>query len=355
MASTPEVEASNLHLRPGFSGRRGRLDHISLRSTCLADNPLGDPCERDHPVYLPAGYGDGDARYPVLYSLAAYTNAGPGQVAWRNHGETLPERLDRLIESGAMTPVIVVFPDCYTSLGGNQYVNSPALGNYADFLIDELITAVDGRYRTLASPASRAVFGKSSGGFGALHLVMSHPGYFAAAASHAGDCGFDRVYLRDFPLCCDVLARHGGNLVDFVRSFWRKQRPGHADFHALMTLCLAASYSPLPGSPLNLELPFDLETCALDDNVWARWLAFDPLRRVDAAGAALRQLSGLWIDVGARDQYFIQYGTRECHARLLAAGVEHHFEEFDGSHSGIDWRYDHSLPWLVSRLELPTG
>ena len=321
----------------------------------LAGNALGDPCQRAHPVYLPPGYQEDAQAYPVLYCLAAYTNAGPGQVAWRNHGETLPQRLDRLIHTGCMAPVLVVFPDCYTSLGGNQYVNSPALGQYADFLLKELIPAVDARFHTLADPASRAVFGKSSGGFGALHLVMEHPGYFAAAASHAGDCGFDRVYLRDFPICCDVLARHQQDPLAFVKSFWRKSKPSSADFHALMTLCLAASYSPTADGPLNLELPMDLETCALKPEVWARWLAFDPVRRVAPASAALQRLTGLWIDVGSRDQYFMHFAARELHLRLTEAGVAHHFEEFDGSHSGIDWRYDHSLPWLVSRLKPAAG
>lgn len=321
-------------------------------SSVLQGNALGDPVARRHPVYLPPGYDREDRHYPVLVSLAAYTNAGPGQVAWRNHGETLPDRLDRLINSARLTPVIVLFPDCYTSLGGNQYVNSSAIGAYADYLVDELLLALDENYRTLAEPASRAVFGKSSGGFGALHLVMRMPGYFAAAASHAGDCGFDRVYRRDFPLCCDVLARHDRDVTAFVRAFWRQQRPGGADFHTLMTLCLAASYSPSPGQPLGLALPFDLETCALDESVWARWLAFDPVHSVNDCAAALADLAGLWIDVGRRDQYFIHYGMRELHARLNRAGIAHHFEEFDGTHSSIDWRYDHSLPWLAKRLKV---
>lgn len=338
-------------LRPLSPSRSGQLASLRLRSSLLEGNALGDPVEREHPIYLPPGYEHGEARYPVLYSLAAYTNAGPGQVAWRNHGETLPQRLDRLIETGAMGPVIVVFPDCYTSLGGNQYVNSPAIGAYADFLLQELIPAVDARFRTWPEAAARGVFGKSSGGFGALHLAMAHPGHFAAVASHAGDCGFDRVYLRDFPQCCDVLAKYGDDPAAFVRAFWRRQRPGHADFHTLMTLCLAASYSPQPGLPLNLALPFDPYTCVLDEAQWARWLAFDPVHRVEAHVADLQALAGLWIDAGSRDQYFIHYGTRQLHARLQDCGITHQFEEFDGSHSGIDWRYDHSLPWLGSRLK----
>ncbi len=339
-------------LRPALAPEAGRLEWLEHGSELLADNPLGDPSTRRHPVYLPPGYDDCERRYPVLVSLAAYTNAGPGQVSWRNHGESLPQRLDRMIHEQQMAPVVVLFPDCYTSLGGNQYVNSAAIGAYADYLVDELLPALDQGYRTLGQARSRAVFGKSSGGFGALHLAMSRPGYFGAVACHAGDCGFDRVYARDFPTCCDVLARYQGDPVAFVRAFWRRQRPTGAEFHTLMTLCLAASYSPSPGLPLNLALPFDLQTCALDESVWARWLAFDPVRRVEQSADALKALAGLWIDAGSRDQYFIHYGTRELHQRLADAGIAHHWEEFEGSHSGIDWRYDHSLPWLLQRLKV---
>jgi len=339
-------------LRPKAAEPAGNLVFFDHTSKLLAGNPLGDPVRRQHPVYLPAGYEKGSRHYPVLWSLAAYTNAGPGQVNWRNQGENLPERLNRLIANERMPPVIVVFPDCYTSLGGNQYVNSPALGAYSDYLVEELIPAIDRAFRTIDEPAARAVFGKSSGGFGALHLAMDRPGVFAAIASHAGDCGFDRVYLRDFPQCCDVLARHEGDLEAFVRTFWRDRRPGGAAFHTLMTLCLAASYSPNSEKQLGLDLPFDLRTCQLNEEVWQRWLAFDPVQRVHSSIGALQGLAGLWIDVGRRDQYFIHYGTRELHDRMDAAGIGHHFEEFDGTHSGIDWRYDHSLPWLAAHLKV---
>jgi len=339
-------------LRPQPAAMRGQVVFFDHESQLLKDNPLGDPSRRRHPVYLPPGHDQaGSRRYPVLWCLAAYTNSGPGQVGWRNHGETLPERLDRLIGTGAMPPVIVVFPDCYTSLGGNQYVNTPAMGPYADYLIDELIPAIDETYRTIPEAAARGVFGKSSGGFGALHLSFSHPGHWAAAASHAGDAGFERVYMRDFPLAASVLARHNGDIEHFVRTFWRDRRPGGAAFHTLMTLCMAASYSPDAESALGLRLPFDLHTCRLDDSVWQRWLAFDPVYRATREADTLKNLAGLWIDVGSRDQYFIQFGTRELHQLLTDRNVEHHFEEFDGTHSGIDWRYDHSLPWLAQRLK----
>ena len=68
-----------------------------------------------------------------------------------------------------MGPAIFVFPDCFTSLGGNQYVNSSAIGAYADYLTREIIPFVDREFRTLASRDHRGCFGKSSGGYGVDH------------------------------------------------------------------------------------------------------------------------------------------------------------------------------------------
>ena len=64
-----------------------------------------------------------------------------------------------------MGPVIVVMPDCFTALGGNQYINSSAVGRYADYLLQEIIPFVDREFRTLASRDHRGCFGKSSGGY----------------------------------------------------------------------------------------------------------------------------------------------------------------------------------------------
>jgi len=340
-------------LRPGLPEKCGAVESFSFDSRVLGQaNPLGDPTARNVLVYLPPGYPRETQRhYPVLWSLPAYTSSGPAQIAWRNHGENLPQRLDRLIASGSMRSTIVVMPDSYTSLGGNQFVDSPAMGDYARHIVEELVPEVDRRFRTIARPEARGVFGKSSGGFGGLHLAVRFPGVFGGVASHAGDCGFDRVYKRDFVSCCDELAMWDGDCEAFVSGFWRARKPSGRAFHALMVLCLAASYSPAPGRPLNLELPFDPFTARVDDTVWQRWLAFDPVCYDRDAFDALKQLRGLWLDAGNRDQYFIHYGTREFAARLSAAGVGHHHVEFDGNHSGMDWRLDHSLPWLLERLE----
>ncbi|MEM7261997.1 MAG: alpha/beta hydrolase-fold protein, partial [Planctomycetota bacterium] len=169
-----------------FDGPRGRVERRSHDSELLQGNPLGDPCRRELPVYLPAGYDEGERRYPVLFALAGFTGSGLGMLGWKNFTESVPERLDRLVEDGAMEPTIVVFPDAFTALGGNQYIDSTAIGPYARYLTEELVPFVDAEFRTLAARDHRGLFGKSSGAYGALVHGMLHPETWGAVACHSG-------------------------------------------------------------------------------------------------------------------------------------------------------------------------
>jgi S-formylglutathione hydrolase FrmB len=338
-------------VRPPTDWPRGKIARFQHRSDVLSDNPWGDPVERELAAYLPASYSDDGPPWIALWDLAAFTNAGPGHLNWRNQGENLPARLDRLIGSGQMDPAVVVFPDCYTSLGGNQYVNSPAVGRYADYLVEELVPFLGERLNLVQGRDGRAVFGKSSGGYGALYHAMHYPGTWGAAASHAGDAGFDLLFRSEFPTACAVLANYDGDPQAFLRTFWRRNRPSGHDYTALLILAMAASYDPDPEDPGRIRLPFDLRTCAIDPERWRRWLEFDPLNLLEQRVEALRSLHGLYIDVGIYDQYHIQYGTRRLVDGLTERGVPHRYEEFDGTHSAIEWRLDFSLPFLAAALK----
>ena len=105
----------------------------------------------------------------MLYDLVGFTGSGLAHANWKPFGDNVPERAARLVREQKMGPAIIVFPDCFTALGGNQYVNSSAIGDYADYLTREIIPFVDREFRTLASRAHRGCFGKSSGGYGADH------------------------------------------------------------------------------------------------------------------------------------------------------------------------------------------
>ena len=342
-------------VRPPRDWPRGRIVRFQHRSEVLAGNPWGDPLQREVAVYLPHAYSDDGSPSIALWDLAAFTNAGPGHLNWRNQGENLPDRVDRLIGTGQMEPAVVVFPDCYTSLGGNQYVNSPAVGRYADYLVEELVPFLEDRLNLVRSRSGRGLFGKSSGGYGALFQAMHHSDVWGAAASHSGDVGFDLVFRSEFPKACAVLAECDGDPRAFLSAFWRRNQPSGRDYSALLIVAMAASYDPDPGDPSRIRLPFDVRTCTIIPERWQRWLEFDPLNMVDGHLQALRSLHALYIDVGIYDQYHIQYGTRGLADLLNERGVPHRFEEFEGTHSGIDWRLDRSLPYLASALKMASA
>src|SRR6185295_10549430 len=112
-------------MRRDRSAPAGTMHRQIVESSVLKGNPLNDPTDRIVDVYVPAGHnGRG---LPLLVDLVGFTAGGPVHTNWRNFTENIPEQVDRLIASGAMPPAVIAFPDCFTKLGGNQYINSPAI------------------------------------------------------------------------------------------------------------------------------------------------------------------------------------------------------------------------------------
>jgi hypothetical protein len=350
-------------------------------SRVLRDNPLGDPHVRQVAVWVPPGYDEGRAagrgrRFPVLFDLVGFTGSGRAHTNWKPFGDNVPERAARLIHEGKMGEAIVVFPDCFTSLGGNQYVNSKAIGRYADYLTRELVPFVDREFRTLASREHRGCFGKSSGGYGAIMHAMLYPKTWGAIADHSGDALFEFVYGADWPNTLDELAKHrtpkrrrgaydarreadrkgldkgldDGRIARFLKSVWKKEKLSSAEVHCIMNLCMAATYDPDPRAPLGFHVPYNLETGEPVDGRWEKWRAHDPVNLVDKYKANLRSMRGIYVDCGWRDQYHIHYGTRTLSRRLSAADIRHTYEEFDDDHSDVDYRMDVSLPFLSRAL-----
>lgn len=361
--------------RPG-----GRLVTLGHESQVLHGNPLGDPHERQLTVYLPAAYDRPRQKnrvFSVLYDLAGFTSSGPAHLNWRNFDENLVQKLDRLIAERSMPPVIAVFPDCFTRLGGNQYLNSSAIGRYADYLNEELVPFVDKEFRTGEGPQHRGCFGKSSGGFGAMRLGMSRPDIWGAVANHSGDAHFDFVYGSEWPAVLTHLqsfkqpslkagrqraqpqAQPGvddGRVARFLQYVAdchpNGERPlSSQDIMSLMLLAMAASYDPNPDAPNGFNLPFDLNTGQRIEKRWRAWLKHDPINLVRKNKARLAKLRGLYIDCGWQDQFHIHYGSRQLSVQLQQCGIKHRYEEFPGTHSGIDHRLDISLPFLAKALD----
>jgi enterochelin esterase family protein len=336
----------------GTQRLRGRVETPWLDSAVLRGNLPGDASERMLPVYLPPGYDDSGERYPVIHVLAGHGGSGPlllNSPAW---GESFPERLDRLIACGAVPPVIAVLPDCWTIFGGAQYLNSSALGAYEDYLIDELVPYVDARYRTLADRDHRGITGKSSGGYGAMVQTMRHPETFGAFASHSGDIYFEFGLLPDLAKLHANLLRLGG-LEAFIERIPTFTPKAHDPFFSVLgMLCYGAAYAPNPAAPRGFDLPVDLETGELVDDVWRRWLAWDPVRMIDEPSHldAWRSMRYVYLDCGLWDELNFAVGTRILSRKLGAAGIPHDLELFPAGHLDVPYRWDTSLPRLVRAL-----
>ena len=319
-----------------------------ITSDVLRNNPLGDPHIRHVPVYLPPGYEQSDRRYPVVYLLTGFTGRGTFMLNDSAFDETIRERLDRLIDTGEIQPLIVVLPDGFTRYGGSQYLNSSATGRYEDHLIDELLPYIDHKYRTRRD--CRAIAGKSSGGYGALVQAIRHPYAFSAVACHSGDMAFDYCYKPDFVKFLNAAARQDiasyERLAAFLNTFSPKMHPKPAGFFDLIHIpAMSACYSPNPTSPCDFDLPFKFYTGELRSDIWQRWLDHDPITMLESEqyAEALRQMKLVYLDCGDRDEYALHLGARLFCERLTALDVPHIHEEFLGGHRHINFRYDVSL------------
>ena len=199
-----------------FTRPRGRIEVIEVQSEALKNNLLGDPPDRSVAVYLPEGYDQSSDDYPLMVDIVGFTGSGFGHVGWKAFQENVPQQVDRLIASGAMGPVIVAFPDCFTSLGGNQYINSAAMGNWEDYLCDEMVPVLENRFRIRQGRDHRAIFGKSSGGYGSLVHGLLHADTWGAIACHSGDLDFELCYRGDFPGVLRALSTYDHNIRAYI-------------------------------------------------------------------------------------------------------------------------------------------
>ena len=181
-------------------------------------------------------------------------------------------------------------------------------------------------------------------------MAMQRPGAFQAIAAHSPDAGFEYCYPPDFPVAVEAIRMAGG-----LKAWWAEFQNGGAlsgSQHSVINLLgMSCAYSFQPGEePLPCDLPVDLETGATRPDVFERWLEFDPVRMAAESSGALCGLSGLWLDVGRKDEFRLQVGARLLHRELDAAQVSHQFVEHAHGHFKLDHRFDHSLPFLADCL-----
>ncbi len=229
-----------------------------------------------------------------------------------------------------MPPAIVVLVDGFTRLGGSQYVDSIHNGDYATYTVRDVVGHVDRTYRTIAAEGGRAVLGKSSGGFGAMHLVLG-------TSRRLRRIRFAQrrfvLSLRAFSGVRDGSAHARGARLRssraFVEAFERKHKRSDAGVHddgdARLRRGLLAAQRNAPSISIcpSIERPASCETTSSR----AGWPSIPP----SASRRTARELARLrlrYLDCGRRDEYDLDIGARVVAERIRDLGL-------DGSARGI--------------------
>lgn len=331
----------------------GRFEELVVESEALAGNPLGDPARRPLYVYSSPAVARGVAQdVACVYVLQGFSGQLDGWLARKPFDPTFVERLDAMFAAGDCPDAVIVFVDAWTSLGGSQFLNSSATGNYMDYLCDEIVPFIDAEYPTAGTQGRRAVTGHSSGGYGALVLGMLRANVFGALIAHAPDSLFESCYIRDFASVVRILRdSYDGSYEALLADAASAETFDWGRWHdAVATYAYAAAYSPDPDRPGKVLLPFDTSTGKLIDEVWQRWLQHDPVRMAVRHASELRSLRHIHLEAGRSDEYMLDVGTVAFSRELDALGVRHTLELFDGRHGGIAHRYAPAIRRLLIAL-----
>lgn len=338
---------------------RGTLHHLHHESDALKSNPWNDPYLRDLWVYTPKGYDEGSQSYPILIFLPSYGSTGESMFARGLTNISMTSRLDRVLASENLG-CIAVFPDVMSTLVGTQYLNSPSIGNYGTYIMDEILPFIQQKFR---HNGKVGVLGHSSGGYGALRLAIDFPKRIHAVSCQAGDMGFSTGYCGDLSLSIGPI-RKVGSPMNYIKEYWTKSHFSHSEWAAMNILCMSAAYSPWSQievdtwskeenqSTFPAHVPVDFEKGTIDFDLFLAWQKHDPICLIDEEQnrQSLSDLELLFLDAGAFDEYHLQLGARRFVQKLQTYGIQHQYEEFEGGHRGTSYRFDTTIPKLIRAL-----
>jgi enterochelin esterase-like enzyme len=337
-----QVQTNIPDIVPG--ARPSEVEHIKIHGTALEGNLEGDAVDREVIVFLPPSYHqDNERRYPVVYALHGYSI---GAEQW-THEIHVPQTIEGAFANGSKE-MIVVLPDSKTIYNGSMYSSSITTGDFETFIAHDVVSYIDGHYRTIPERTSRGLVGHSMGGYGASRIGMKHPDVFGA------------LYIMS-PCCMSSMVGGGPGSADQIKeraiASERKvaaakspadlaaESPGFASAQ----YATAAAWAPNPKNP---PLYFDLPTKdgVLQPEIVAKYSANSPLAFVDQYVGNLKQYRAISMDVG--DQDGLRFDATKLHNILDNYGIVNSFEIYFGTHvSAVADRFqNHVLPFFSKNL-----
>lgn len=312
---------------------------------------IGEKTERTINVYLPPSYDITAKRYPVVYFLPGFEDT--------TMGVSLPGRIDALIQAGTIQEMIIVVVPGNNQLGGSFYVNSPATGNWEDFVVQEVVGYVDSHYRTIAQTGSRGISGHSMGGFGALNLAMLHPDVFGAVYSFSPGLFDENGSANSQMFLHEQVIR---DFLDAQKTILAQpedqQLTSMLSMRDNFTVAYGLAFAPAPQKPpFYFDYPYNESNGKLvrDETVWQRWNSgFGGIpEEVAQYKDNFLRLKGITVDYGTNDEFaWIPQGCIYFDKQLTAAEIPHEMAVHNGNHqSSLGKRVlEHMLPFFSELL-----
>lgn len=209
----------------GYAPAGGRLERFRQASRAFGD-------ERDVFVWLPPGYDPAPATpYPMLLVHDGNESLTRGRF---------DRALEAVVRAGEAPPLIAVFVALPTQdVRLSQYSFGPdSTGDrYADFLVEELLPAVETSYPVARDRALRGIIGASLGGLISYYAAWRHPGVWRLVGGQSSS-----FFWQDRAL---IATWRDGDRRDF-RCYLDSGAPGdNADVTRAMAGALQARGYPL--------------------------------------------------------------------------------------------------------------
>jgi hypothetical protein len=295
----------------------------------------GRPTRLRAGVVLPASFAKEPARrYPVVYEVPGFggNHFGAFAAARRNATDV----------GGVEMLYVVLDPDCRH--GHHVFADSANNGPCGRALVEELVPALEKRFRAIGKPGARFLTGHSSGGWSGLWLQVSHPDFFGGTWSTAPD----PVDFRDFQkidlyrsganVFTDEagtrrpIARRGGKPVLWYKDFSDMEEVmGHGGQLASFEAVFGGRGAD--GRPRRL---WDRKTGAVDAAVAKSWEKYDIRLVLERDWKALGpKLAGkLHVYMGAEDTFYLEGATVLLKESLRKLGSDAVVEVFPGKDHG---------------------